>query len=799
MRRNVRAKILFVWVIQVIAFSVLAIIGLAEILKPVHVAGPYIEHVSPPVVCRGRTNRIELFGRELDGAVDVWTSAPGVHLKATPLGTSNAQHAAFDVEVPADAPLGLYGLRVATRSGLSNVHIFLIDELPVQLRQAAPMKVTLPAAIHNNCRAATVDRYTIDVKDGQRVTFEVVGNRFGKDYDPLVTIRDADNRIVAQRDNDVGLFFDCLFQHTFERGGAYSVEVRDGRFAGDPTWHYVLRMGDFPVARVAVPSSVAPGQPSRLAFPQIPGANAVFSFPSDTPHGWLYGEARLTQSSLATWLPLHVDQYENCVESEPNDDRETATEAKFPSTLHGVLEKAGDYDWFKFEMEKGKTITVTSDARALGSPADLELVMYDTNGREIRRIDDVTIRDGQDTWTVDARFDISLRQEGAYYLRVGDLSHGGGPAFAYRVEVTESKPLLVIKSEVSRVTLPRETYQPIPLKITRTRFNGPIKLELRGAPAGVTLEPQTIPEKVTEIVCQLKANGTVPEGAATMQIVGRWQSDDPKNPQSAEALATTFPLIDRRVKDKDLRIYALRADQLCPPPSLINRIALLITPPAPFDVQLPQQQVLVTKYLDGDFPIATTRSDGFDAPVTFTAKGKEIGPESEERSKVYLRFPEARPDDLNVKGLIFNRILTPFGKFRVDLSATAPAGDRRVTLNRTFDLEVKPGFSPTPESAKIETIPGGTVKFRLMANRTPAFDGPVTLTATPLRGFRHPEKVTITAGQDSIDIEVAADADTRPGRHTLRFISRGYVGKYEEEVRGPNITIDLKKPPMEKK
>ena len=34
------------------------------------------------------------------------------------------------MKVGPDAPLGVYGLRLATGSGLSNVKLFLIDDLP---------------------------------------------------------------------------------------------------------------------------------------------------------------------------------------------------------------------------------------------------------------------------------------------------------------------------------------------------------------------------------------------------------------------------------------------------------------------------------------------------------------------------------------------------------------------------------------------------------------------------------------------------------------------------------------------
>src|SRR5581483_10917621 len=109
-----------------------------------------------------------------------------------------------------------------------------------------------------------VDRFAVDVTAGQRVSLEVVGNRLGKDVDPLVTIRDAQGRLVAERDNDPGLYFDCRFEHTFAAPGTYLVELRDARYFGPEHGYYVLRLGRFPTARVAVPAAVRPGPRAQV-------------------------------------------------------------------------------------------------------------------------------------------------------------------------------------------------------------------------------------------------------------------------------------------------------------------------------------------------------------------------------------------------------------------------------------------------------------------------------------------------------------------------------------------------------
>ena len=308
-------------------------------------AQAFVEQVSPLVLQRGVTTRIEILGNDTADAVGLWSSLPTNVFRARPVAASGSKTATFDVELTAQAPLGLYGLRLATRSGLSNVHLFLVDELPVSrssfgepagvsprtgndtrdVRGLTPpgspavMRVKLPACLTASCRPAAIDRYSIVVDKGQRVAFEVVGNRLGKDYDPLVCVRNSTGKIVAECDNSVGLFFDCRFAHTFAESGNYTVEVRDSRYEGHPTWHYVLRMGDFPEARVSIPSTVVAGETTSLTFPQIVGWQLPVAFPREQATDSFFHEIRRTPNSVATWIPFAISDLPPVIEVEPND------------------------------------------------------------------------------------------------------------------------------------------------------------------------------------------------------------------------------------------------------------------------------------------------------------------------------------------------------------------------------------------------------------------------------------------------------------------------------------------------
>ena len=774
-------------------------------------AQAFIEQLSPPVVHRGAVNRIEVLGSDTGDAVGLWSSLPADVLRVRPVSDSGSKGATFDVEVTSNAPLGLYGLRLATRSGLSNVHLFLVDELPVTRRKIGePAGVSprteqaerdvrgqtptgspeviaakLPTCITANCRPAAIDRYAIEVANGQRVAFEVIGSRFGKDYDPLVRIRDAKGKLVAECDNSVGLFFDCRFAHTFAEAGIFVVEVRDSRFEGHPTWHYVLRMGDFPEARVSVPSAVRIGEPTTLMFPQVAGLQLPVQFAPDRPLESLFHEVRLSPSGAATWVPLTITDLPTAAEVEPNDTIETATivAAKAPAMLNGVLGKPGDVDWFAFELAKDQKLNIQGFARTIGSAADLELVMFDADGREVRRVDDTELDE--------ASFSFNAGKAGLYRLQVRDIARDGGPEFAYRIEVRAGGPQFQLLAEAADVTVPQGTYQPLALKVTRTEFKGEIQLELRGAPHGVTLQPNVIPADAVEFLGQIIAAPTVAEGLFTLQVVG---TATVEGAPPLQAIAKTRPMIDRQLKNVDLIPYALREDQRYLPPSLTERIALMITPPPPFSVELPEQLIRLTRYQTAEFPIVTTRAPGFASPITFTVTGGQIGVEREERNQLYARFQLATAERLTTSGTFFNRILTNLAKHRVDLTATAEVDGHRVNLTRTFTLDVQSAFKPTFEPELPTAEPGGKIKVKLLANRVSTFDGDVTFTLGPQPGFKFSETVTIPKGQLATEIELEVDPKLNPSRYNLRQQVAGFVGKYEESFNLPNIPIEIKKP-----
>ena len=191
------------------------------------------------------------------------------------------------------------------------------------------------------------------------------------------------------------------------------------------------------------------------------------------------------------------------------------------------------------------------------------------------------------------------------------------------------------------------------------------------------------------------------------------------------------------------------------------------------------------------FPIAVSREKGFAGPITFSAKGGQLADKEEGRTRVYADFADG-------KGSIHSKILTNLAKHRVDVTAVGVHDGRRVSLTRTFELDVRTAFVVSTEPAEMKLEPGSTAKVRLLADRMKSFDGDVIVLLSPTQGLNLPEKVIIPRGQTGVDLTIKIDADRTPGRQSVNLNATAQVNGFEEEQRG-RLDVDIVKTPTPKK
>ena len=340
-------------------------------------------------------------------------------------------------------------------------------------------------------------------------------------------------------------------------------------------------------------------------------------------------------------------------------------------------------------------------------------------------------------------------------------------------------------ADVEGVTIPQCSYQPIPLLVSRTDGTKPIRFKLLGAPSGLTLTAHSEKE------VRLSASDSLPVGQYTVQLVAE-TADGP-------TLVRTQPLIDRQLMNADLIPLALREDQRHVPFSLGDRLAIQITPPSPFRMELPESMVTLARYQRADFPIQISRTAGFDGSITFSANGGQLADPSEGRTRVYSVLPPATAKDARVTGSIHSKILSNLGKTRVDVSGVAVHNGRHVTLNRTFELNLTTAFSVLAEPLATPVTSGQTIRCRLKITRVKSFTGEVNIHFTPHQALRLPDRLTAVKGQEAIDFDIRVADDAVPGRHDFRIVATALVDGFEEEVAASVTGPEVRQPVVPKK
>lgn len=770
---------------RIVRVVILSLVLLAARLAPGQV---FVEQVTPPSLVRGTTTVVRVVGSRLEGVSGLWTSLDAPLIQAVPLGPSQEGNASFQVTVAQDAPLGLYGLRVATASGLSNVHLFLLDDLVTtpELESTdatagadAVQAIAWPVAVNGTCRGSDVDRFAIQVEAQARLTFEVVASRLGQDFDPLLTILDVQGRRVASRDNDVGLCFDPRFEHQFSKAGRYIVELRDARFRAPEFGSYVLRIGSFPAARVAFPATIRAAHTSRVQFPPSQLDPLEVAAQASTRESDFYYALKRAGDQASTWIPVSSSELPILVEQESNDTSATATQVAADAIWHGQLAKRGDQDWYAFDGQQGAQLDFVVQTRDLGSPADLELVWYDANAQELQRVDTEVLGE--------ARAAFSPPATGRYLLQVRELARRGAPEYTYRMLVRTRRPTIELDSASDNLAIPLGSFQPLPLTLSRTDYDGPVELSLVGAPACMSLRADAIPAGVSEFDNAIHVGGTVPLGLYTVQVV----ATAPIGDGTVRVVARTRPLLDRLPAGRGPHgePFELREDQRRLPPTLKQQIAVLVLPPAPFSFDLEDSVVTLPRYQQAEFVLQTTREAGFTAPISFVARGGTLEQLNLQLPRVRAQIPDASLDLPQVIGILRSGVNSELIRHRVTVTATADDHGRRVSLTRVFQLVLQVAFNPAPELERIEIPRGESRRIRLAARRLAPFDGEVVVHPSRVAGILLPESVTIPASQPCVELDLAVAPDASPGTYSIAWPADAKVDRFQESSAGGKLEV----------
>src|SRR5262249_26891362 len=238
--------------------------------------------------------------------------------------------------------IGLYTIRVATKTGVSNIRPFIVDELTTiaeadnNRSKDTPQAITAPCVVTGRADVEASDFFKLKVTAGQKLTFEVLARRIGSPLDPIVVLHDAKTKrelVDLYADDTPGLQGDCRLTHTFKEAGEVLVEVRDTTFRGGPDFFYRLRIGDFPGATTAYPLAVQRGKTASVGFAGRGTADISpvnVKVPTDPALAAVYVSPKKS-GGISGWpVPVRVTDWPETTEQEPNNDIAKANKLTVP-------------------------------------------------------------------------------------------------------------------------------------------------------------------------------------------------------------------------------------------------------------------------------------------------------------------------------------------------------------------------------------------------------------------------------------------------------------------------------------
>ena len=213
----------------------------------------------PLVAKPGEKQKLTLRGKALDTVKDVKVNgSPDARVKflaAKKVGVPNNypgerigdSEVEIELELPKTAKAGEVTLTATGPNGDSEPYKLLIrDDLPTIAEKEVnggfdtAQPVTVPCAIEGTIKAEKdVDVFRIDGKKGDVLKFEVQAARFGSPVDAIITLHDADRKLIAAAD-DTGKSPDPILIVTLPHDGMYFLSLIDAHDLGGANFGYRL-------------------------------------------------------------------------------------------------------------------------------------------------------------------------------------------------------------------------------------------------------------------------------------------------------------------------------------------------------------------------------------------------------------------------------------------------------------------------------------------------------------------------------------------------------------------------------
>lgn len=449
------------------------------------------------------------------------------------------------VTVAANAPLGVREFRVATpRMGISSVGQLVLGDEPEVVSPDTnrdsehALPVTLPCVANGSLKdGEQIDNYKFKVEAGQEVVFAVLCARLQdkvhdlqEHADPLLILRDLSGGELAR--NDDYYRADPMLPYKFERAGEYILQIRDVNYHGNAHWVYRLTMTSRPYVVAVVPCAVRPGQSAELHVTgfNLGGAQtALLDVPAAAPPGewqtpvkFAHGTSNLvsllvSEAPQATIVSQPTARAGNQAVTAALPDAQSPTPAQslsLPGGVNSWLAAEGQRERYAFHAKKDESWAFEVVSRRLDSEMDSELTLRNAKGDVLDSNDDALGKDSRLEW--------KAPEDGDYTIEVRDVAGRSGPTYFYNLTATRLLPDFRLKCDPDRALIAPGNRTSWYVQVERKNgFVGPVAVEVKGLPAGMTVTPLTIPPELSTGTLILSAAPDAKIDAASVQVIGK--------------------------------------------------------------------------------------------------------------------------------------------------------------------------------------------------------------------------------------------------------------------------------------
>ena len=741
---------------------------------------PEVGYVFPAGGKAGTTVEVRLGGFDWTPDMDYFTLNPRVKLSADgspgpilippppywfgPKGRLPAlplpREVAAGFVIPADMPPGPIRWQAANANGGTSTGVFIVgagEEIVESEKRRGPQAIAnLPATISGRIiKNEEIDRYQITLPKAGLVTCELAARRLGSGLQGVIEVRDAAGNALAEAVDTEGL--DAAITFFAPAAGEYQIAVRDVDHAGD--WSYVYRLAITPGPRVlaALPAGGRRGETREIEFvgvglatgaEKLESLKAAVAFPSD-PNASSFAYVLQTPAGAAPPFSLSLGDMNETLE--PAAASASPPKLAAPIAVTGRLDGPAAADRYAFDAKAGERVAIALDARRIGSPLDVSLVVRGADGKELAANDDLA-------GTTDAGLEFAAPADGTYELVVSDVSgHAPSPAAVYRLSLSPPAPdfAIEIPQRLNVMLAGPMTPTNLTVKVVRRGgWTGPIKLSIAGLPAGMQATGDlTIAADKAELAVPIAAAAEAIASASLATVTGEGQINGAPAMRRAYAVATGS------------------LSPLCPEENYAAQM-LVAGVMKPRCKGRPVDQDTVRKARRGaSFPaeVIVERLEGFAGPITLKMSSRQsyqvqgitggdvVVPPGVTQAVYPCFMPEWLETIRTSRMAMISVVEVPDAQGRVRHLVNEMTGMVTMTLEGAI-------LTLTHPQGELRAAPGAAFDVHLKISRAAQLPEPVTLELRlpeELEGLLAAEPLVVPPGQAEADFRITASADPR--------------------------------------